>query len=258
MCLLFMVSFPILLYEFGIIPSFKPSLNGYNTQLLFIFSFPGLVAVMDLVKVGKGTPFPYDATRYLVRNGVYGYIKNPIQWSFTLLFVWQSLVYSNPIFLVGSLASILYSISISDFQESFDMQEKFGKQYLDYKKAVPKWWFSFFPNDIAMGTIYFDSDCQHCNQLMQWFLRKKTLNLQIKNAKEYRGDFLLQATYVDSNGNEYKSSQAIAYALEHIHLGYASLGWFMRLPILSFIIQAIVDTFEFEKKYECKTETLKE
>jgi len=45
-------------------------------QLFFlIIAFPGLVAVINLVQVGKGTPFPYDKTTRLVTSGVYAYIR---------------------------------------------------------------------------------------------------------------------------------------------------------------------------------------
>ena len=50
-----------------------------------------------------------------------------------------------------------------------------------------------------------------------------------------------QVTYVDDNYNQCRSVLAISYALGHINLLYASLGWFMRFPGVCFLLQLIVD-----------------
>ncbi len=51
-------------------------------------------------------------------------------------------------------------------------------------------------------------------------------------------------------GTEHKSIDAIAHALEHINLAYASLGWFMKFPIIGNILQYVIDSMNFDKDGE--------
>lgn len=48
-------------------------------------------------------------------------------------------------------------------------------------------------------------------------------------------------TYVGYDGTRATGVAAFARALEHINLGWAMLGWLIRLPILNPLIQLIVD-----------------
>lgn len=221
--------------------------NPYLFQIVFIIALPALIAVIDLANKGKGTPFPYDKTSKLVKHGVYAYCKNPIQWSFTVLFIPISIYYESYLILSGSIISIAYSIGISNPQEYNDMNSRFGIDWANYKKAVPSWRFLWQPKTIPKGTIYFKKHCNQCEQIKLWFTNKTTQQLDIKFSNEYTNNGLLQVTYVDYLGLEYKSIKAIAHALEHINLGYASLGWFMRFPLVSHILQYIIDTMDFEK-----------
>jgi hypothetical protein len=204
----FVIGIPFIMQSYGIIEKFQFHLAPYLFQFLLIIAFPALVAVHDLVKKGKGTPFPYDPTEHLVRTGVYAYIKNPIQWSFTLMFIPISFYYDSYYFLLG----------------------------------VPSWRFLWKPINIPYGEIYFDDDCNQCSQIKKWFQSFKSTKLHIKSKSEYPKDQILQVTYIDHNGLEYKGVRAIACAMEHINLAYASLAWFMRMPIINQVLQIIIDT----------------
>ena len=220
-----------------------------------MIAFPALVAVLDLIEKGKGTPFPYDKTQNLVTSGVYAYIKNPIQWSFTILFIPLAIYHESYLLLLGSVISLAYTIGVSNPQEYEDMKGRFAINWNNYKKSVPSWYFQWNPKQISLGTIYFKKDCNQCEEIKKWFENKKTINLKIDFSENYKGEELLQVTYKNHLGQEYKSVKAIAYALEHINLGYASLGWFMRFPIISYIIQSIIDALGFsEEKSSCKIE----
>ena len=82
----------------------------YILQLGFIIVLPSIIALIDLAQKGGGTPFPYDATDKLVRTGIYSYIRNPIQWSLTLIFIPLAILYNSPILLIGVLVSFAYTI----------------------------------------------------------------------------------------------------------------------------------------------------
>ncbi len=246
----FLIGLPFIIQMYGFVTIENVRFNPYLFQLFLILIFPSLIAVHDLVKKGKGTPFPYDPTKNLVQTGVYAYCRNPIQWSFTALFFPLSIFYSTPLFLVGSIFSIAYSFGVSDFQEYDDMQQKYGDEWDTYKNNVPKWRFLWKPKTIPTGEIFFDADCHQCSQISHWLTKANPINLSIKKSIDFPKNNILQVTYVDHNGTEYKSVRAIACAIEHINLAYASLGWFMRFPVINYLLQLIVDTMDFSSREE--------
>ena len=92
--------------------------DGWNKPILLQFAFiillPGLIAVVDLGQQGEGTPFPFDPTKKMVQTGVYAYIKNPIQWSLSLIFVPLAVFFHSYYLLSGTIVSIAYAISIAN------------------------------------------------------------------------------------------------------------------------------------------------
>jgi protein-S-isoprenylcysteine O-methyltransferase Ste14 len=90
----------------------------------------------------RGTPVPFNPPPKLITTGLYRYSRNPmllglfiILLGLGLLFRSLSLIFIfTPIFV---LINILYLKAI----EEKEMEKKFGKQYLEYKKKVPM----FFP-----------------------------------------------------------------------------------------------------------------
>lgn len=249
--LLIVLPFSVKIYEVG---SFKfHDLDSIYFQIIFIISFPAFIAVIDLVEKGKGTPFPYDKTKHLVKTGVYAYIKNPIQWSFTLLFIPLAFYHQSYLLILGSVISFSYTIGVSNLQEFEDMVERFGDDWNNYRRIIPSWYFLWKPKQIPLGTVYFKKGCNQCEEVKMWFETKKTKNLKIDFSENYVGKELLQVTYKNYLGEEFKSVKAIAHSLEHINLGYASLGWFLRFPLVLFIFQSIIDGLGFSKELnECE------
>lgn len=245
MTAIFIIGLPFIFHHYGLLDILDYRWSPIAFQMLLIIAFPSLIAVQDLILKGKGTPFPYDPTTQLVSNGVYAYCRNPIQWSFTLIFIPLSIYHNNGYFLLGSIISLAYSIGVSDFQEYPDMHTKFGEKWTEYIRNTPKWYFLWKPNNIPKATIFFDSNCNQCAQISQWFFERSPINLSIKKAHHFKGNKLLKVTYIDNEGESHESVKAIAYALEHINLMYATLGWVMRFIPIHFILQAIVDTMEF-------------
>lgn len=243
MALIITIVLPFLLFAYQS-KVFVLENNSILYQLAFIIALPSLIAVKDLYHLGKGSPFPLDPTKHLVQIGVYAYIKNPIQWSFTLLFIPISILYKEPLLLIGLVTSIAYTIGVSNNQENADMTKRFGKLWTNYNKTVPKWRFLWKPLAIPQGTIYFKQDCIQCSELRVWFDKRKASNLFLKYAHEHP-ESIQQVTYTDYLGNNHSSVKAIAYAMEHINLGWACLGWLMRLPIINYVLQAIVNAIGF-------------
>ena len=187
----------------------------------------------------------------MVQIGVYAYIKNPIQWSFTLLFIPLSILYKEPLLLIGLVTSIAYTFGVSNILENTAMKKRFGKLWANYNKNIPEWRFLWKPVAIPQGTIYFKQNCNQCSKLKTWFENRKSINLTLKFAHEHDQE-IQQATYTDYLGNNHTSVNAIAHAMEHINLGWACLGWLIRLPIINYVVQAIVNTITPEPLENCE------
>ncbi len=243
---------PYLMKNYGVINSLNHTFSSLTFQLFFIIAFPGIIATYYLTTVGNGTPFPFDKTKILVKTGIYAYIKNPIQWSLTFIFIPLCIQHNSWTFLIGCLISIFYSLSIANNNEQEDMSIRFGESYNTYKNEIPSWFFSWTPKNYPKGKIFFDTNCQTCSDVKKWFESEQIDSLEILSSQHFKGKSILQLTYLDKYGNEFKSIKAISAALQHINLAYACLGWFMTMPIISDILQLIVDSFEINKICEVK------
>ena len=210
-------------------------------QFAFIILLPALTATKDLVALGNGTPSPFDETTFLVQNGVYAYCRNPIQWSLTFIFIPLSIYYNTTVLLFGVIVSIFYTIGVSNPQENEDLFKRFGNSWVNYKKNVPSWRFLWKPKHIPKGTIYIKKNCINCEQIKSWFSKREAQNLNLVYSKEFSNYQLLQITYVNHNGKTFSSIKALSYALEHINLAWATLAWVMRFPVISHLLQLIVD-----------------
>lgn len=245
MIILVFVGLPYLLFSFELLQVVRFEWSSILFQLLLIISFPALVATQYLVRIGKGTPFPRDPTQRLVMLGPYAYIRNPIQWTFTFIFLVLAIYHQSFYFLIGIIVSVCYVLGVSDKQEFPDMIYRFGMSYENYKKAVPAWKFLWRPIAIPKGKIYFDMECTNCSQISQWFLHQKTNNLEVCPSASFTSYNLQKVTYIDHYDTHYEGISAISMALQHIHLGWATLGWFIGFPLVRYIFQSIVEALGF-------------
>ena len=88
---------------------------------------------------GRGTPLPLDPPKGLVVTGPYRYVRNPIYvgalWIFAGHFLWFGywalFLYALLSFLGVHLFIVLY--------EEPTLKRKFGAEYEEYRKRVPRW-----------------------------------------------------------------------------------------------------------------------
>ena len=125
---------------------FPPELIGPD-RLLF---WPGLVAaglgfamafwtVSLLTKFGEGTPAPWDPPQKLVVRGPYRFVRNPMITSVLFMLTAEALLLQSwPIFLWLLAFFLLNCIYFPLFEER-SLEKRFGKDYLEYKKHVPRW-----------------------------------------------------------------------------------------------------------------------
>ena len=219
--------------------------------ILVLVSLPGANGVMEFVRVGKGTPIPYDPPKNLVITGAYAYVRNPMQLSMILVLLVWAYIFSS--WFVAGLAviALVYSIGIARWSEIEDLTKRYGEEWLEYQNEVKAWKMRLTPLCLSKepARIYVDADCVVCVPIGNWLSQQRLTTLAIYPADQW-GDSgaenvnhpLKRITYYDPNQKEVLSGvPAMARAFGHIHIAWAFLGWFIMFPGLCWLIQCAID-----------------
>ena len=112
-----------------------------NLIIAILFAIIGFIFALWTIFVqftlGKGTPAPMMPTQKLVKTGPYIYCRNPMYFGALIL-------YLGVVILTGSISSFgifairtfLIIIYIKYIEEK-ELELRFGKDYIDYKKNTP-------------------------------------------------------------------------------------------------------------------------
>lgn len=207
------------------------------SQCAILAAILGITAVQEFAERGGGTPFPYDPPKKLVRSGIYAYVRNPMQVSTTLLFALLAIITSSYWLALAAVMSVAYSAGLAAWDEGSDLRERFGEESQRCIAAVRNWIPRWRPHIEQPSTIYFAAECDLCSEIAVSLRRRSPHQLLFEPAPEH----LERVRYEAPDGYTADGIIAIARALEHIHLGWAMIGFAMRLPIAREILQLIVD-----------------
>jgi protein-S-isoprenylcysteine O-methyltransferase Ste14 len=99
-----------------------------------------MVATIRLfVKVGRGTLAPWEPTQSLVVQGVYCHVRNPMISGVLFVLLGESvLTASVPLFWWFLVFAFINATYIPLLEEP-GLVKRFGEDYLDYKRNVPRW-----------------------------------------------------------------------------------------------------------------------
>jgi protein-S-isoprenylcysteine O-methyltransferase Ste14 len=91
------------------------------------------------LEIGKGTLVPWDPPKKLVVEGAYRYVRNPMISSVLMIVLGESLIFSSiELFLLFMLFFIVNHIYFV-YSEEPGLIKRFGEDYVEYKKNVPRW-----------------------------------------------------------------------------------------------------------------------
>jgi protein-S-isoprenylcysteine O-methyltransferase Ste14 len=90
-------------------------------------------------RVGQGTLAPWDPTRRLVVKGPYRHVRNPMISAVLAVLLGEAALFGSPGLLI--LAAVFLAINWIFFvvQEEPGLKRRFGDEYRDYKRHVPRW-----------------------------------------------------------------------------------------------------------------------
>ena len=140
--ILFCVVFPYILIAgrqrvSEINPAAGLALLGAAVCLVGLVLF--ILSVRMLILIGNGTIMPWDPTRKLVTGSLYGYVRNPMILSVIMIEAGEALFFDS--WWLALLALVFYLINTIYFilSEEPGLEKRFGQEYLEYKKHVPRW-----------------------------------------------------------------------------------------------------------------------
>lgn len=236
--------------------------NKLYLQLLFIPCVLLLTAMQEFYSAGRGTPMPQDAPQNLVTTGVYAYVANPMQiGKFGVLFG-LGLFVGNPFVVAAAFVGLLYSVSVARWREDRDLTARCGNAWTNYRRNVRRWLPRWRPwiapsNEGHSAALYLDWECGPCSVLACWLVAQRPTGLRILPLSAHPFEVLTRITYGPAGEQrETHGIEAIARALEHIHLTWALCGWMLRLPMLSWFVQLVADAVSPPRPAICPTSYL--
>jgi protein-S-isoprenylcysteine O-methyltransferase Ste14 len=98
--------------------------------------------------IGKGTPAPIDAPVFLVREGPYQWVRNPMYLAVLSVIIGEAMLFHS-LLLVGYalLVWVVVHLFVVFFEEP-RLARQFGESYEAYLRTVPRWLPRFSPQTI--------------------------------------------------------------------------------------------------------------
>ncbi len=91
--------------------------------------------------LGRGTPLPFVAkTKCLVVTGPYRYVRNPMMWGVGAIIIGTALWLGSLGLWFGLGCFVVFLLLFVPLYEERDLRLRFGEQYREYCRQVPRWW----------------------------------------------------------------------------------------------------------------------
>jgi protein-S-isoprenylcysteine O-methyltransferase Ste14 len=88
---------------------------------------------------GQGVPAPIEPTRFMVRSGLYRYVRNPMYLSGSLFLYGQAVALEQGVLFAYAVAvSVLQHLGVVLLEEPA-LRKRFGESYRRYCQDVPRW-----------------------------------------------------------------------------------------------------------------------
>ena len=149
--LMIFVLMPIITFNVGkfidrvlMLPSFPPTpWNLFaGTGVFYLGLGLGIKSTRSLYKLGGGLPWGEAVeevrTKRIVTNGVYRYVRNPMVLGYSILPMGMGLLFQS-LGMALSITPVVLAVNIVIVKliEEPDLSERFGENYISYKKATP-------------------------------------------------------------------------------------------------------------------------
>ncbi len=98
-----------------------------------------LVTVKLFSEIGRGTLAPWNPTRRLVVAGIYRNVRNPMITGVASIILGEAVIFGSGALLLWLLFFVVGNHFYFIFSEEPGLEKRFGEEYLEYKRNVPRW-----------------------------------------------------------------------------------------------------------------------
>jgi protein-S-isoprenylcysteine O-methyltransferase Ste14 len=98
-----------------------------------------LSCVWEFGRRGRGTLAAIDAPRFVVRGGLYRYVRNPMYVSVATALLGEVILFQSPWLSAWTAAFVTASAVFVVTYEEPRLAQQFGETYDKYRRSVPRW-----------------------------------------------------------------------------------------------------------------------
>jgi protein-S-isoprenylcysteine O-methyltransferase Ste14 len=132
-----LIIIPWLIVRNPVLASGLPLIAG--VLIIAIGLFVMAQTILTFIRIGRGTLAPWSPTRKLVVGGMYAYVRNPMILGVITVLVGESLMLSSVGILTWAILVFLINTVYFVFSEEPGLEKRFGEEYREYKRDVPRW-----------------------------------------------------------------------------------------------------------------------
>lgn len=128
-------------------PSFGWGLNGAAAAIPALAGAALIAAGLALAiwtmrlfaTIGRGTPAPWDPPRRLVVEGPYRHVRNPMIAAVLAVLLGEAALFGSSWLLIWTSIVAVVNHLYFLLHEEPRLERRFGEEYRDYKRNVPRW-----------------------------------------------------------------------------------------------------------------------
>lgn len=98
-----------------------------------------IFTISMFIRIGRGTLAPWSPTQKLVTNGVYTYVRNPMISGVFIALIGESFIAQSVNIFIWSLVFFVINSTYFRVFEEPGLEKRFGSEYSEYKRNVPRW-----------------------------------------------------------------------------------------------------------------------
>jgi protein-S-isoprenylcysteine O-methyltransferase Ste14 len=98
-----------------------------------------ILTVRMFIQLGEGTLAPWSPTRKLVVFGLYRYVRNPMILGVSMVLLGESILFRSYRIAVWLAFFFLTNHFYFLLSEEPGLEKRFGREYVEYKRNVPRW-----------------------------------------------------------------------------------------------------------------------
>lgn len=95
--------------------------------------------ILGFFEIGNGTLAPWDPPQNLVIAGMYAYVRNPMILGVITVVVGEALAVASLPILGFAIFAFALNTAYFMFSEEPGLEKRFGEEYREYKRNVPRW-----------------------------------------------------------------------------------------------------------------------